>query len=384
VLCYSAFSQTINNNQFYYFKNQQSMKRIFMFMGVCTVLFVISCTSHHEKEEAESKFLVTSPLKQDTSIVQEYVCQIHSINHIELRSQERGFLEKIFVDEGDFVKKGQLLFRIMPKLYEAEMHKAKAEADLAAIEFQNTKSLSDSNIVSKNELAMAKARYERAKAELKLSQVHLGFTEIRAPFDGYIDRFQVRLGSLLDEGDVLTNLSDNSSMWVYFNVPESEYLDLMEHVTDITKMDVSLKMANNKLFQHPGVVETIEADFNNETGNIPFRATFPNPNGLLRHGETGNIRVTRQLKDALIIPQKATFEVLEKKFVFVVDDENTLRSREITIGEELPHLFVITGGLNEGDKILLEGLRKVKNNEEIDFELVSPKKVINQLELYSE
>jgi len=360
------------------------MKRIFMFMGVCTVLFVISCTSHHEKEEAESKFLVTSPLKQDTSIVQEYVCQIHSINHIELRSQERGFLEKIFVDEGDFVKKGQLLFRIMPKLYEAEMHKAKAEADLAAIEFQNTKSLSDSNIVSKNELAMAKARYDRAKAELELSQVHLGFTEIRAPFDGYIDRFQVRLGSLLDEGDVLTNLSDNSSMWVYFNVPESEYLDLMEHVTDITKMDVSLKMANNKLFQHPGVVETIEADFNNETGNIPFRATFPNPNGLLRHGETGNIRVTRQLKDALIIPQKATFEVLEKKFVFVVDDENTLRSREITIGEELPHLFVITGGLNEGDKILLEGLRKVKNNEEIDFELVSPKKVINQLELYSE
>jgi len=360
------------------------MKRIFMTMGVCALLFAVGCASLEEKEEVETKFLVTSPLKQDTTIAQEYVSQIHAISHIELRSQERGFLEKIFVDEGDFVKEGQLLFRIMPKLYEAEMHIAQAEADLAGIEYQNTKALSDSNIVSKNELSMAKARYDRAKAELALTQVHLDFTEIRAPFDGYIDRFQVRLGSLLDEGDVLTNLSDNSKMWVYFNVPESEYLDLMEHVTDITKMDVSLKMANNKLFQHPGVVETIEADFNNETGNIPFRATFPNPNGLLRHGETGNIRVTRQLKDALIIPQKATFEVLEKKFVFVVDEENTLRSREITIGEELPHLFVITGGLKESDKILLEGLRKVKNNEEIDFEFVSPKTVITQLELYSE
>lgn len=360
------------------------MKRIFVSISLCALIGMVSCESHHEHEKEEETFKVTSPLKKDTSIFHAYVSQIHSISHIELRSQERGYLESVYVDEGQSVKKGQLLFRIMPRVYEAEMMKAKAEADLASIEYQNTKALSDSNIVSKNELAMDKARFDKAKAELALAQVHLDFTEIRAPFDGIIDRFQARIGSLLDEGDVLTNLSDNSQMWVYFNVPEAEYLDYMERLNDVSEMKVNLKMANNKMFKHQGVVETIEADFNNETGNIPFRATFPNPERLLRHGETGNIQVAVELKDALIIPQKATFEVLEKKYVYVVDQENVLNSKEITIGSELPHLFVVTGGLKETDKILLEGLRKVKNNEEIKFDFVAPKAVLSDLELYSE
>jgi membrane fusion protein (multidrug efflux system) len=288
------------------------------------------------------------------------------------------------VDEGQFVKKGQPLFEIMPTLYEAEFAKAKAEADLARIEYLNTKSLSDSNIVSKNELAMTKAKYDRANAELSLAEVHLGFTKIRAPFDGIIDRFQVRLGSLVDEGELITTLSDNSEMWVYFNVPEAEYLDYMTQEHDMNKQKVQLKMANNKLFEYEGVVGTIEADFNNETGNIPFRATFPNPKGLLRHGETGNIQLTSVLNHALIIPQKATFEILEKKYVFVVDEENKIHSKEITIADELPHLFVISKGLNESDKILLEGLRKVREGDKIQYEFKDPRIVTTHLNLYSE
>tara|TARA_R110002049_G_scaffold308490_2_gene512684 strand:+ start:1476 stop:2561 length:1086 start_codon:yes stop_codon:yes gene_type:complete len=361
------------------------MKQVFISLSLCAVIGLSSCdSSHQEHEKLEETFKVTSPLKKDTSFYHSYVSQIHSISHIELRSQERGYLEAIYVDEGQTVKKGQLLFRIMPRIYEAEMMKAKAEADLARIEYENTKALSDSNIVSKNELAMDKARYDKAKAELALTQVHLDFTEIRAPFDGIIDRFQVRIGSLVDEGDVLTNLSDNRQMWVYFNVPESEYLDYMERLNDVSALKVNLKMANNKLFKYDGKVETIEADFNNETGNIPFRATFPNPDRLLRHGETGNIQVSVDLKDVLIIPQKATFEVLEKKYVFVVDDENVLHSREVVISSELPHLFVIASGLKETDKFLLEGLRKVKNLEEINYDFVDPNLVITDLELYSE
>lgn len=361
------------------------MKRIFVSISLCALIGLYSCDSkHHEHEKAAETFQVTSPLIKDTSIYHAYVSQIQAMNHIELRSQERGYLEAIYVDEGQTVKKGQLLFRIMPRIYEAEMMKAKAEADLARIEYENTKALSDSNIVSKNELAMDKARYEKAKAELSLTQVHLDFTEIRAPFDGIIDRFQVRVGSLVDEGDVLTNLSDNSQMWVYFNVPEAEYLDYMERLNDVSALKVNLKMANNKLFKHEGRVETIEADFNNETGNIPFRATFPNPEKLLRHGETGNIQVAIDLKSAMLIPQKATFEVLEKKYVFIVDDENVVHSKEIEIGSELPHLFVVTGGLKESDKFLLEGIRKVKNLEKIQYDFKAPKSVLNDLGLYSE
>ncbi len=133
-----------------------------------------------------------------------------------------------------------------------------------------------------------------------------------------------------------------------------------------------------------GTVKTIEADFNNETGNIAFRATFPNPNRLLRHGETGNILVTVPMKNALLIPQKATFEVLEKKYVYVVDKDNKIRSREIQIEAELPHIFVVKSGLKADDKILLEGLRQVKENEKIHSTFVKPDSVISNLSLYAE
>jgi membrane fusion protein (multidrug efflux system) len=361
------------------------MYKILMPIALGALLFNAGCNSEkkEEKEEKE-KFLVTSPIKKDTVITDEYVSQIRSIRHIELRAMERGYLQKIFVDEGQSVKEGQLLFQIMPKLYEAEMHKAQAEAKASEIEYQNTKRLADSKVVSANELAIAKAKLDQAKAEVELTQVHLQFTQIRAPFDGIIDRFHVRPGSLVDEGELLTELSDNSKMWVYYNVPEAEYLDYKASAKTEEKVKVNLLMANNKMFENPGVVETIEADFNNETGNIAFRATFPNPKGLLRNGETGNVVMSVPFTQALIIPQKATFEVLDKKYVYVVDKNNVLRSREITIAAELPHIYVVQKGLAETDKILLEGLRLVRENEKIQYKFVDPKAVVSHLGLYAE
>lgn len=360
------------------------MKRILVFMSLCALLVQTSCEEKTEKKEEIIKFLVTSPIEKDTVVNRDYVCQIHAISHIEMRAMEKGYLQNIYVDEGQHIKKGQLMFQIMPMLYQAEQQKAQAEANFAEIEFKNTKALADSNIVSKNELALAKAKLDKAKAELSLATVHLGFTQVRAPFNGIMDHFEVRLGSLVDEGDLLTTLSDNSKMWVYYNVPEAEYLNYKLATKSGEKLRVKLLMANNQVFDQTGIVETIEADFNNETGNIAFRATFPNPSGLLRHGETGNIVVTAPLKNALIIPQKTTFEVLEKKYVFVLDKDNKVKSREITIGAELPHLFVITAGLKTTDKILLEGLRLVKENEKISTTFVRPDSVISNLSLYAE
>ena len=360
------------------------MKRILMLISMCGLLGLTSCSHKEEEKEEETKYLVTSPLKTDTTITNNYVCQIRSIQHIELRALEKGYLQKIFVDEGQYVRKGQLMFQILPIQYQAELQKSQAEANFADVEYKNTKLLADSNIVSKNELALSKAKLDRAKADVSLSQVHLGFTEVRAPFDGIMDHFQVRLGSLVDEGDLLTTLSDNGQMWVYFNVPEAEYLNYKTNVQQENLKRVNLLMANQQVFDHSGVVQTIEADFDNETGNIAFRATFPNPKGLLRHGETGNIQMTLPLKNALIIPQKATFEVLEKKYVFVIDKDNKVRSREITIGAELPHIFVVRSGLNKDDKILLEGLRQVKENEKIAYKFEQPASVIANLGLYAE
>lgn len=355
------------------------MKKVILLSGLTLLLYVSACRhDDHEKAE-ETKFLVTSPISRDTLIYHDYVAQIRSVSHIELRSQEKGYLQGIFVDEGQMVRKGQLMFQIMPVIYKAETHKAEAEVNFAEIEYQNTKNLADSNIVSKNELAMARARLEKAKAELELAQAHLGFTEIRAPFDGIMGRFNGRLGSLVDEGELLTTLSDNSKMWVYFNVPEAEYLDYITKTKSDSLLKVKLQMANNQLFHQQGIVETIEADFNNETGNIAFRATFQNPKGILRHGETGNVLMPFYYPGAVIIPQKATFEILDKKFVFVIDKDNRVQSREITVATEMPHLYVIKDGITVTDKILLEGLRKVKNNQKIHFTTTNFTKVLTEL-----
>lgn len=360
------------------------MRKTLMFICLCTVLCNTSCSSKKEEKEEEIKFLVTSPLKKDTTITREYVSQIRAIQHIEVRALEKGYLQNIYVDEGQFVKKGQMMFQIMPLIYNAELQKSQAEADFAEIEYQNTKQLSEKNVVSPNELALAKAKLNKAKAELELAQTHLQFTEIRAPFDGIMDHFQVRLGSLINEGDLLTTLSDNSEMWVYFNVPEAEYLNYKTNVTEENLLKVNLLMANNQMFKYPGVVKTIEADFNNETGNIAFRATFPNPDKLLRHGETGNVEMTIPLRNAIIIPQKATYEILEKKYVFVVDKNNVVHSREITIASEMPDLYVIKDGLSENEKILLEGIRKVKDGDKIEYEFENPKTVLPKLKVYVE
>ncbi|MEQ8551888.1 MAG: efflux RND transporter periplasmic adaptor subunit [Cyclobacteriaceae bacterium] len=355
-----------------------------LLMGVlCMLVVYTGCESKKEHHEATGKFVVTSPMRMDTLTTRNYVCQIHSVQHIELRALERGYLEKIFVDEGQFIKKGQLMFQILPRLYQAELKKAEAEAHFAEIEYQNTKRLAESNVVAPNELALAEAKYDKAKAELSLAQVHLDFTQVRAPFDGIMDHFHVRLGSLVEEGELLTTLSDNHEMWVYFNVPEAEYLDYQSKVTKDSVINVRLLMANNKMFDYPGKVTAIEADFNNETGNIAFRATFPNPKGLLRHGETGSILVDKPLKNAMLIPQKATFEILDKKYVFVIEDD-VVKSRQIIVGAELPHIYEVRAGLSEQDVILLEGLRKVKDGDHIQPELVAPEVAMLELQLHAE
>ena len=367
VLFYTRINQSVKINL---------MRRILPIAYLATIVIMTfaSCSSPEAEKEQESTFTVTSPIQADTTVYKEYVAQIHSANHIELRSQEKGYLQKIFVDEGQFVKKGQLMFKLMPAIYEAEVAKSKAELNFAEIEYKNTKGLADNNVVSASELAMAKAKLDKAKAELQLAQAHLDFTEIRAPFDGIMDKFHTRLGSLVDEGELLTSLSDNSKMWVYFNVAESEYLDYIQKVKSKEKQKVLLQMANKELFQNSGYVETVEADFNNETGNIAFRAAFQNPKGILRHGETGNIVMPIELKNAIIIPQKSTFDVLDKKYVYIVDEKGLITSRQITIEQEVPHLYIVASGLKPTDKILLEGLGKVKNNEKIKFNFVSLEK----------
>jgi len=330
------------------------------------------------------KLPVTNPLRTSTELTRDYVAQIHAIQHIEIRALERGYLQRIFVDEGQIVPDGTKMFQIMPLIYQADVEKAEAEAERAQIEFNNTKALADKDVVSPNELALSKADLSKAKATLSLAATHRGLTEIRAPFTGLMGRFHARLGSLIADGDLLTTLSDTTTIWAYFNVGEAEYLKYKTAAPDHNMDKVKLVMANGEVFNQIGAVKTIEGDFNNETGTIAFRATFANPAALLRHGQTGKVRMSIPLENALLIPQKATFDVLDKKFVFVVDEKHVVHTRAITVAAEQPQVFVIAEGLSEKDTILLDGLRKVRDGSVVDPVFEKPVEVMAHLQVGAE
>jgi membrane fusion protein (multidrug efflux system) len=435
-------------------------------MKVTPIPFVLLATltlglsACHEPEaryhEEHHKIVVTSPVAKDVTSTQQYVCQVHSRRHIEVRALETGYLEEIPVKEGQTVKQGDLLFQILPTLYQAKLASEAAEAQLAQIEFNNTKKLYEENVVSVQELALAEAKLAKTKAMVALAQAELNFTKVKAPFDGIIDRLHNQHGSLIEEGDILTTLSDNDVMWVYFNVPEARYFEYQadldrrkspdaiggeaqdaeasdnddddsdedtDEADDVDDRDdlndddradraenaqsaedskkavddgevtaqaggaaerhreirIELKLANGKIFPQPGEIAAIEADFNNETGNIAFRADFANPTGLLRHGQTGTILIHRMLDDAIVIPQRASFEILDRRYVFVVGDDQIVRQREIVIEHEMEDIYVIREGLGKHDKIVLEGIRQVRDGEHVEYEFRDPIEVLSDL-----
>ena len=360
------------------------MKKLIMLLSIGALFNLSSCAKKEIQKEEDGKYTVTHPAVMDTAFTKEYVSQIRSVRNIEIRAQEKGFLQNIYVDEGQFVAQGQLLFRIMPGLYQAELLKAQAEAKAASVELKNAKSLADKNIVSKSEQAIAQAKLDQANAEVSLAKLHLSFTEIRAPFAGTIDRLPKKLGSLIDEGELLTSLSDNTKMFAYFNVSEPEYISYQNNIKDRGDSNVDLLLANGEFLKYKGKVEVIEGEFDSETGNIAFRASFPNPDKLLRNGETGKVAMSVPIRNALIIPQKATYEIQDKKYVFIVDKNNVAHSHEVVIRGELPDLYVVQSGITANDQILLEGVQKVKEDEKIKFTYQKPQEVLSHLKLKAE
>ena len=339
-----------------------------------------------QADHGEHAIWLTSPLRRDATVTQAYVGRIKSCRHIEIRTLAGGFLKPIMVKEGQRVRAGELLFEIVPAVYQARLEAERAEARAARIEFDNTKKLVEDSVVSEQELSIAEAKLNRADARARLAEAELSFTSIRAPFDGIIDRLEAQHGSLVDEGDVLTTLSDNSVMWTYFNVPEARYL---EYVSEAGKLDernaIELELANGQKFPQRGSIGAIEADFDNKTGNIAFRADFPNPELLLRNGQTGKVLIHRTVRDALLIPQRATFSLLAKRYVYVVGDDGVVRQREIVVDHELEDIFAVRSGLAEDDRIVLEGIAEVRDGQRLDhFEIRPPDQALSNQKLYTE
>jgi membrane fusion protein (multidrug efflux system) len=355
------------------------------------VLFALTtaCNLGEEESYQPESFKVFSPLVKDTVAYEEYVCDIKSVNNVEIRTRVKGYIESIHTDEGKFVKKGQLLFKISSQEYQEELFKARAvlksaQADLKAseIEYSNVIQLSEKQIVSKTEVEMAKAKKDAAKARVEeaqsleySAQLKLSLCDIKAPFDGFVDRIPNKVGSLVDEGTLVTTLSDNNEIFAYFNVSEKDYLNFMKDQKLGNKTDaVELVLANDDLYDYTGIIQTTDGQFDSETGTLAFRAHFKNPERLLKHGSTGKIRLKRKIKNAIIIPQKSTFEIQDKLYVYVVNSKNELEARSIKISFRLPNIYIVQEGLRESDVVLFEGIQLVRPGQ-----VISPIKIdVNQ------
>ncbi len=348
---------------------------------------IVSCDNKEKAEDSQEKYLVINPILADSSFNQEYVAEIQSIQNVELRARAKGFLERIYVDEGKSVSKGQLLFSLNSSEYQQEIAKGKAQlaaalAELKQIEvdIKNAKILSEKNIVSRSELEVAQAEKEaimakikEAEANISMANISLSYTDIRAPFSGVINRIPNKIGSLVDEGTLLTTISNNTEMFAYFNVSETEYLSYIHQNNQNNK--VGLKLANGMIFPHAGVIETIDNEIDQSTGNLSFRAKFSNPDKLLKHGASGKVLVKTKLKNAMLIPQKSTFEIQGNVYVFVISGDNTVQQRQIIPTKRLSQMYVIQPTLNIHDKIIYEGIQKVKDGDKVVTETISFSKI---------
>ena len=362
--------------------------------GAFPFLLFWGCGASVQKRSAAEEFPVTAPVVIDTSYTIDYVAEISSVQNIELRARIKGYIDKIYTDEGKFVREGQLLFSISGQEYREELLKANAnlksaiaDAKSAELDYKNVQILVEKNIVSTSELEMARARLEALQAKIEEAKAHeasaklrLDFTQIRAPFSGVIDRIPNKAGSLVDEGTLLTTLSDNTEVFAYFNVSEKEYLDFITNAENERKFtEVSLILANNTKHPFRGRIETIEGEFDRSTGSIAFRARFPNPDKVLKHGATGKVHITRRLENVSVIPQKSTFEIQDRTYVFALDSNNTVHMRRVTTGQRLPHLYVLESGLAGDERFIYEGIQDLQDSMRIIPAFIPPRTIIRSL-----
>ena len=350
-------------------------------LSILLLLTLSACSENTPAPEIKS-YQVVHPIITDTVYEREYATTINSLQNVEIRNKVRGFIEEIYVDEGQKVQTGQTLFTLNSKELEQQILKAEAsiqsaQAELKGveIEYDNTKKLFEKNVVAKSELdlwatkvALNKAKLNAARVEKEQATLHFQFTKIKAPFNGVINRIPFKKGSLVDEGALLTSISNNEFVFAYFNVSEIDYLEYAQATNKSNK--VKLVLANNTVYPQQGIIETTESEFDASTGNIAFRAKFPNESRLLKQGSSGKILAPSHFKNAILIPQKATFEVQGNIYVYVVDKQNKVGIKKIIPVVRLSNFFVLDIGLEKSDTIILEGIQTVKEGDIIKPQLV--------------
>lgn len=356
------------------------MKNLVLLTGLLTAS-LLSCKSEPVIEETQPEVVqVFQPMVVDTTLSVDYVAEIQAVQKVEIRSHIRGYLEKILVDEGKFVRKGQTLFTINNLEAKEGLNKAIAMARSAEVEVKsaeleaiNKKSLVDKKILSEtefqaatNKIELMKARLSEAKSNVESARIALNYCSIKAPFDGTVNRIPNKIGSQIDDGTLLTTITQNNEVFAYFNVSEKDYLDMVSLPKgDETSKHIKLTLANGVQYPLEGFIETNEAEIEEGTGTLAYRARFRNPEKILIHGSTGKVTLNKPIRNAMLIPQKSTFEIQDRTYVYVMDANGKLKTRPVAVANALTYYFIIESGLSTTDKIVYEGIQNLKDGMEV-------------------
>ncbi|HYG18640.1 MAG TPA: efflux RND transporter periplasmic adaptor subunit [Ohtaekwangia sp.] len=370
---------------------------IAMLGGIGLMTITYSCTTSSGSTEIRPQLPslpVITVSHMATTTYNDYPATLEGKVNVEIRPQVDGYLEQIYVDEGAFVKAGQLLFRINDRPYReqlananASLNAALANQEKAQLEVDKLAPLVKNNVVSDIQLKTAQAGLQTARANVSQAramvsnaEINAGYALIKAPVNGYIGRIPHKIGSLVGRGESLplTVLSDVNEVYAYFSMSEVDFLHFKEQVPGNTLEDkiknlppVDLILPDGALYPAKGKIVTIEGQFDKTMGTITFRATFPNNAGLLRSGNSGRVRIPRNHNNVLVVPQQSTFELQDKVLVFVVADSNKVVSRPISVSGKNDNYYFVGKGLELGEKIIYTGLSRLRDGMEIHPDMVS-------------
>lgn len=345
-----------------------------------------SCTGKQQDggyQQGTAEVLFGTVTTGDATIRNEYSSAIEGVSNIEIRPQVTGYLQKIFVDEGDYVHAGQALFKIEDRIFQEQLTNAKAALAVAQsnlltakIELDRKTELTKNRIVSDIQLqeaqasyAAAKASVEQARSAIASAQINLDFSVIKSPVNGYIGRFNYRLGSLLSASnqEAITIVSDNHQVYAYFSLSENDFVRFQRQHQGNTVAEklksaapVSLLLSDGQEYTVKGRIDAVEGQFNKNTGSITFRAKFDNPSYELRSGNTGKIVMYQQLKEIPLLPIASTVSYQDKVFAYAVDKENKVIQVPVSVSGKSEDNFIIAEGLKQGDRYIAQGFERLQ------------------------
>lgn len=360
--------------------NLSVMKFAGILLSGATLITMTSCGGSQQQQQAPAPQIATMTVALNNSEIENsFPATIKGKTDIDIRPQVTGFITKVHVDEGQRVHKGEVLFTLDQVQYQAAVEQAQASVNAAQTVVNTAKMtadtkrrLLDKNIISQyeyqladNDLQTACASLAQAQAALTTARKNLAYTVVTAPSDGVVGSIPNREGSLASPSSAqpLTTVSDNSQIYAYFSLTEKDLLGLTGNGSRTLQAaidsmpDVKLRLADGTIFPNSGKVATVSGVIDGSTGAATVRALFNNTNGMLRSGSTGAVLIPSTHSNVIVVPQKATFELQDRRFAYVVNDSNVVRSVPITVDANSDGKnYVVTSGLKPGDKIAVEGV----------------------------